>query len=135
MISKYEALKDLKPGRYTIVGESEFGLGCWSRQVTVVAIELKRYAQYDDAVQIRFKKKGGRSLLGMNIYGCKSVLVYEGWVEVNIDPYGETKVSQGGECVSRESRYASFDPRFIQDSKKSVKQEPVFEYTGDLEEL
>lgn len=41
--------------------------------------DIKPYAQYKDALTIYFKKRGGRSVYGMRVYGTKPVAIFSGW--------------------------------------------------------
>lgn len=43
--------------------------------------DIKPYAQYKDALTIYFKKRGGRSVYGMRVYGTKPVAIFSGWQE------------------------------------------------------
>lgn len=64
--------------RMTIAAESEFG-GVYTMHVTMESAEIKPYAQYRESIELRFKKRGGRSLYGMRIYGTKPIAVFAGW--------------------------------------------------------
>ena len=69
-----------KNPKMTIVAESEFG-SAYFLHVNVSSAEIGPYAQYKDALTIYFKKRGGRSVYGMRLYGTKPVAIFSGWLE------------------------------------------------------
>jgi hypothetical protein len=69
-----------KNPRMTIVTESEFG-GVYFLHINAHSADIKPYAQYKDALTIYFKKRGGRSVYGMRVYGTKPVAIFSGWQE------------------------------------------------------
>lgn len=74
-----DAAKSKNP-RLTIAVEGE--LGCaYFLHINAVSAEVKPYAQYNEALTIYFKKRGGRSVYGMRFYGTKPVAIFSGWQE------------------------------------------------------
>lgn len=74
-----DAAKSKNP-RLTIAVEGE--LGCaYFLHINAVSAEVKPYAQYNEALTIYFKKRGGRSVYGMRVYGTKPVAIFSGWQE------------------------------------------------------
>ena len=69
-----------KNPKMTIVTESEFG-GVYFLHINAHSADIKPYAQYKDALTIYFKKRGGRSVYGMRVYGTKPVAIFSGWQE------------------------------------------------------
>lgn len=69
-----------KNPRLTIVSESDFG-GVYHLPVTAVKAEIAPYAQYENALTIYFKKRGGRQVYGIRIYGTRPMAVFSGWPE------------------------------------------------------
>ena len=67
-----------KNPKMTIVTESEFG-GVYFLHINAHSADIKPYAQYKDALTIYFKKRGGRSVYGMRVYGTKPVAIFSGW--------------------------------------------------------
>lgn len=67
-----------KNPKMTIVTESEFG-GVYFLHINAHSADIKPYAQYKDALTIYFKKRGGRSVYGMRVYGTKPVALFSGW--------------------------------------------------------
>ena len=66
--------------RMTICTQNEFG-GVYFLHVTVTGADTKPYAQYKEALTIYFKKRGGRTVYGMRIYGEKPIAIFSGWPE------------------------------------------------------
>lgn len=64
--------------RMTIAAESEFG-GVYMMHVTMESAEIKPYAQYRESIELRFKKRGGRTVYGMRIYGTRPIAIFSGW--------------------------------------------------------
>lgn len=74
-----DAAKSKNP-RLTLAVEGE--LGCaYFLHINAVSAEVKPYAQYNEALTIYFKKRGGRSVYGMRFYGTKPVAIFSGWQE------------------------------------------------------
>lgn len=69
-----------KNPKMTIVTESVFG-GVYFLHINAHSADIKPYAQYKDALTIYFKKRGGRSVYGMRVYGTKPVAIFSGWQE------------------------------------------------------
>ena len=69
-----------KNPKMTIVTESEFG-GVYFLHINAHSADIKPYAQYKDALTVYFKKRGGRSVYGMRVYGTKPVAIFSGWQE------------------------------------------------------
>ena len=69
-----------KNPKMTIVTESEFG-GVYFLHINAHSVDIKPYAQYKDALTIYFKKRGGRLVYGMRVYGTKPVALFSGWQE------------------------------------------------------
>lgn len=70
--------------RMTICAQNEFG-GVYFLHVTVTGADTKPYAQYKEALTIYFKKRGGRTVYGMRIYGEKPIAIFSGWPETTYE--------------------------------------------------
>lgn len=70
--------------RMTICTQNEFG-GVYFLHVTVTGADTKPYAQYKEALTIYFKKRGGRTVYGMRIYGEKPIAIFSGWPETTYE--------------------------------------------------
>nr|DAH29219.1 MAG TPA: hypothetical protein [Caudoviricetes sp.] len=78
-----DAAKSKNP-RLTIAVEGE--LGCaYFLHINAVSAEVKPYAQYNEALTICFKKRGGRTVYGMRIYGEKPIAIFSGWPETTYE--------------------------------------------------
>lgn len=123
--SEFRDLLNLKVGeRYTIVVDSEIGLGVYAIQFKLDQIKVGRYAQYDNCVELIFKPKGKRNLRGLQFYGNKPFAVFPDWVNVNTDPFGP--VDDSGPLSCRRSKYSSFDERYLTDAIRSSGVSPVY---------
>lgn len=72
-----DAAKSKNP-RLTLAVEGE--LGCaYFLHINAVSAEVKPYAQYNEALTICFKKRGGRMVYGMRFYGTKPIAIFSGW--------------------------------------------------------
>lgn len=123
--SEFRDLLRLEVGkRYTVLVNNELGFGVSAVQITLDSIRVGRYAQYSDCINLVFKRKGARSLAGMAFYGSKSFAIFEGWVELNTDPFGPAE--DQGPVIVRKMKYASCDERFMSDAIASAKVAPLF---------
>lgn len=78
-----DAAKSKNP-RLTLAVEGE--LGCaYFLHINAVSAEVKPYAQYDEALTICFKKRGGRMVYGMRFYGTKPIAIFSGWPETTYE--------------------------------------------------
>lgn len=120
MLEQFNKLE--KGKRYTLVGMTEFGFP-YKVQFTLESVEYGTYAQYREAVTLRFKQKNKRKISGTRFYGLKECLVYEGWVEPKTDMWANA--DDLGDGVKRSM--ASFDTRFMQIAKNSIKAPALIE--------
>ncbi len=106
-----------KNPKMTIVTESEFG-GVYFLHINAVSAEVKPYAQYNEALTICFKKRGGRMVYGMRFYGTKPIAIFSGWQE--------TEWKQPGSffCFDKNLFYSLADS-FPQESKLAEQSERV----------
>ena len=76
-----DAAKSKNP-RLTLAVEGE--LGCaYFLHINAVSAEVKPYAQYNEALTICFKKRGGRMVYGVRFYGTKPIAIFSGWQETS----------------------------------------------------
>ena len=111
-----DAAKSKNP-RLTIAVEGE--LGCaYFLHINAVSAEVKPYAQYNEALTICFKKRGGRMVYGMRFYGTKPIAIFSGWQE--------TAWKQPGSffCFDKNLFYSLADS-FPQESKIAEQSERV----------
>ncbi len=110
--------------RYTVIVDSEMGLGVVATQIALQDIRVGRYAQYDNCIELIYKRKGARNLRGMQFYGKKPFAIFEGWIEVNTDPFGPE--DRTGPLVCRQSKYLSFDDRYMTEAIASAGTPPLY---------
>lgn len=103
-----------KDMRYTLVMLNDFGFPVALR-LTFTSATLTTYAQYPDAVSMIFTPVKKRLSRYMYLYN-HSFLIYSGWRELK-DSIAYN-ASQDGSTVTRMSKYACFDERFIDDIKQ-----------------
>ena len=121
----FNQLTTLSKGeRYTLVTMSDFGIGVHSTQFTLEDVKVSHYAQYSESVQLIFKIKGTRKLRGLRFHGSKSFAIWKGWQNVNTEAFTVPHISNGFIC--RESRYSSFDDRYLTDAIASAPIAPLF---------
>lgn len=112
--------------KYTIVGMGEFGFP-YQRQVRLTDTPKRReYAQYSDAVELRFLEKRKRTAVGIVICGIKKVAIYEGWIEADTEMLSSEVEESTPGVTSRKSKYASCDVRYFTDAVQSVDKEPIW---------
>ena len=123
--SEYRDLLSLQVGkRYTVIVDSEMGLGVVATNINLEAIKVGRYAQYDNCIELIYKRKGARQLRGMQFYGKKSFAIFEGWIAVNTNPFSPPK--HDGIFVCQRSKYLSFDDRYLTDAIASAGVSPLY---------
>lgn len=111
-----DAAKSKNP-RLTLAVEGE--LGCaYFLHINAVSAKVKPYAQYNEALTICFKKRGGRMVYGMRFYGTKPIAIFSGWQE--------TAWKQPGSflCFDKNLFYTLADS-FPQESKLAEESERV----------
>lgn len=124
-INQFSDLLGLENGkRYTVIVENSMGFGVSAVQFTFHSAKVVSFAQYENAVEIIFTPKKKRNLHSIKFYGKKDFALFEGWVEVNTDPFGPPE--DQGILISRKMRYSSCDSRFMDDAIASVKTAPLF---------
>lgn len=101
--------------KVTIFTKSEFFGNIVKHEVTLVEHGTSPYAQYSAAPFVRFKKKRGRIVYGIRQTYQPFLCIVEGW-DLNINPDDMTRViSQENGVTVSQSRYMSFDSRFVTD--------------------
>lgn len=123
---EFHALTQIEKGqRYTLLVLSEFGIGAIAMQITVEDVKVSRYAQHEESVQIVFKYRGKRKLMGTRFHGSKSCAVWAGWVDLDTNAFTAPVTTESG-LIARESRYLSFDIRYMTDAIASAPVAPLF---------
>jgi len=124
-INQFSDLLNLEVGkRYTVIVDNDMGFGVKAVQFTFHSSKLDRFAQYEHAVEVIFTPKKKRNLHSIKFYGKKDFALFEGWVDVNTDPFSVPE--DQGIMVVRRMKYSSCDSRFMDDAIASVKATPLF---------
>ncbi|MGG1664502.1 hypothetical protein [Brevibacillus sp. NRS-1366] len=115
-----KASEQLTEGRkVTIVKFSDFGFPVVINTV-IDRVVVEPYAQHRESLKIIHKPKRKRSLFSNRILPKESMLVYEGWLDINTDSLTSTIVRQDQHVIVKQSKYRSFDKQFIQDAINSI---------------
>lgn len=123
-INQFSDLLNLETGkRYTVIVENDMGFGVKAVQFTFHSSKLGRFAQYENAVEVIFTSKKKRNLHSIKFYGKKDFALFEGWVDVNTNPFSAPE--DQGIMVVKRMKYSSCDSRFMDDAIASVKATPL----------
>lgn len=123
---EYRDLLKLEVGkRYTILVESEFGLGVHAIQFTLERIQVGRFAQYSHCIDLIVWIKRKRDPRVIQFYGKKSYAIFQDWLEIDTDPLGP--VDNSGPLPCRQSKYLSFDDRYMTDAIASAGVAPLYQ--------
>lgn len=85
------------PSNFGSIGPAPFG-DRWERiQVRSVTVKRVEYAQYDNALEVTFRKKGGRHIYQLTSPNERAVVI-DGWKHGHglLDDPTETRATQGG---------------------------------------
>ena len=122
MSGNHNIFDQLQPGqRVTIFKFSEFGFP-YALQTTICSVEYQDYAQYRNIPHIYHKPKGKQKHYVLRITGYESLLVWDGWQDVDVDMYQSSSVS--GDITIRQT-LRSFDSRYFDLAIQQCKQEPL----------
>ncbi|MFE6075749.1 hypothetical protein ACFVQB_14855 [Paenibacillus sp. NPDC057886] len=123
--SHKEALSILTVGsKVTIVKFSEFGFPQMIHTV-IESVKADKYAQYDDALYISHKPKRKRSVWTDIILPYQDVTVFNGWIDFDVDSLSTVTVKSDQFVTVKQSKYTSFDPRYMDDIKSSLSITPL----------
>lgn len=123
--SDFRDLLTLEIGkRYTLIVESEMGFGVGAIHFTLQSVRVGRFAQYDNCIELVFTPKKKRNLHSTKFYGKKDFALFDGWVDVDTNPFGPAE--DQGIMTVRKMKYSSCDERFMSDAIASVKVAPLF---------
>lgn len=124
-INQFSDLLNLETGkRYTVIVDNEMGFGVNAVQFTFHSAKVGRYAQYENSVELIFTPKRKRNLHSIKFYGKKDFALFEGWIEVDTNPFGAPE--DQGVMIVRKMKYSSCDSRFMDDAIASVNGAPIF---------
>lgn len=101
------SIADLKVGdKFSLFRIGDFGM--FEKIYGVfVGYEIKKYAQYDNAVCLQFKRDNGRKVYQMYLY--RDCLIYKGWHELPEELFWEELESSTGLCTIKHGKFMSCD--------------------------
>lgn len=115
-----EAVEQLTQGRkVTIVKFSEFGFPVVINTV-IDKVVVEPYAQYKESLKIIHKPKRKRSLYANRIIPKDALLVYDGWLDIDLGSLTKTVIKQDENVTVTQSKYRSFDKQLMQDAISSI---------------
>jgi hypothetical protein len=124
--SEFRDLLKLELGkRYTIIVENGFGLGVNAIQFVPVRIQVGRFAQHAHCIDLVIRIKRKRDFSVIKFYGKKSYAIFRDWLEINTDFLGP--VDNSGPMPCRQSKYLSFDDRYMTDAIASAGVAPIYQ--------
>lgn len=124
-INIYEQFKTEVPTgkKVTIIGFGEFGFLA-KTQTTIQEINKKPHYQNCPesmmGVELIHKPKGKRQMFRKRIESSSNVLVYDGWIDIDIEDIMYKK-----EGIMQYTKYPCFDKRFLEDIIKTVTDTPI----------
>lgn len=120
-----QATEQLQEGRkVTIVKFSEFGFPVVINTV-IDSVTVEPYAQYRESLKIIHKPKRKRSLYGLRVLPKESMLVYDGWLDIDLDSFSNNILRQNEFVTVKQSKYRSFDKQFMKDALATIKDELI----------
>ncbi|PYY28331.1 hypothetical protein [Paenibacillus illinoisensis] len=133
--AQQEVMDVLKVGRkVSIVKLSEFGFPQLIHTV-IESIKVDRYAQYNNALYITHKPKRKRNTWTDVILPYQHVTVYDGWIDFDIDSASKVTLRSNERVTVKQSKYGSFDPRFIQDIQSILSVTPLISINSRKEAI
>lgn len=121
----FSDLLNLESGkRYTVIVKNSMGFGVNAIQFTLHEAKIGRYSSYEECIEIVFTPKKKRDLHSLKFARQTDVALFEGWVEVDTDPFSAPE--DQGIMIVRSMKYSACDSRFMDDAIKSVKATPLF---------
>ncbi|PYE51617.1 hypothetical protein HUB98_06250 [Paenibacillus barcinonensis] len=120
-----EIINKLELGhKVSIVKFSEFGFPQLTHTV-IESVKVDRYAQYENALYITHKPKRKRTNWVEIILPYQEVAVYDGWIDFDIDAISLTTITSNQHITVKQSKYTSFDSRYMADIKSSLSISPL----------
>ncbi|MCM3110003.1 SusD/RagB family nutrient-binding outer membrane lipoprotein [Lederbergia lenta] len=123
-------LNDMKGERVTIFKLGGFGFPV-SIQVTMDSALVEKYAQYSDSLKIVHRPKRKRSLYSNRILPNESIIIYNGWIDIDLDSLTNNTLDSSEAVTVRQSKYMSFDNQYLTDILNYVKVDPIVKYIKD----
>ncbi|RXZ78149.1 hypothetical protein EBB07_29280 [Paenibacillaceae bacterium] len=124
LISVFADISPLQEERkVTIVKLSEFGFPV-AFQTVIKKVVVKPYAQYSESLRILHRPKRKRSNYENIILPDESILVYDGWINVDID--STKNITESKHFIIKQSKYRCFDKRYMIDLFNSIDATPIY---------
>lgn len=123
-----EALQAHKENKITIVKFSDFGFPI-AIQTVLNSVEVKPYAQYSESLVLIHKPKRKRSLWKNTILPNESVIILEGWHNVDSEKLTYNTLEENENITVKQSKYGSFDNNFLKDVLNYIKADPIVNIT------
>ncbi len=120
-----KAVEQLTEGRkVTIMKFNDFG---WPVVMNTVidSLEVKPYAQYKESLKIIHKPKRKRSLYYNMILPKESLMVFDGWLDIDTDKLTNDIIKDDEHVTVKKSKYGSFDNQFMIDVLNTVGVKPI----------
>lgn len=117
------AVNELQADRkVTIFKFNEFG---WPvmYQTRIKEVDVTPYAQYKESLIIKHVPKGKRSLRGNRVLPMDEFIVYEGWIDFDIDELTYNIETKSEEVTVKRSKYTCFDRNYFADLKQAINKE------------
>lgn len=124
--SKFDpAVEQLTNGlKVTLIKLSEFGFPVLINTV-IESAEIKPYAQHKDTLYIVHKPKRKKSLYSNRIMPYAEILVYDGWLVIDLDNITKTTLKENEHMKVTQGKYCSFDKNYMIDIKNAIQQQPL----------
>ncbi|QWU14406.1 hypothetical protein SAMN04487895_101716 [Paenibacillus sophorae] len=120
-----EAVEALQPQtKVTIVKFTDFGFPV-AIQTVIDHVEVKPYAQYKESLKIVHKPKRKRSLYSNTILPYENFIVYDGWINVDIDSITKTVIKETPSMTVTQGNYACFNDNYLTDILSAVPETPI----------
>lgn len=114
------AVSELETGRkVTMIKFSEFGFPQLI-QTVIDSVKFDLYAQYNNALYISHKPKRKRSNYTEVVLPHQEVMIYDGWIDFDIDSVSHITIKSSQSVTVRQSKYTSFDPQFMIDLRSTL---------------
>lgn len=114
-------INQLTGGRkVTIVKYSEFGFPI-AFNTTIDKVMVEPYAQYKETLKVVHKPKRKRSLYVERILDKDSVLIYDGWLDIDLDSLANNIIREDSHITVKQSKYHSFDKQYFKDAIATIK--------------
>lgn len=119
------AVQELKQGRkVTIFKFSDFGFPVIFNTV-IEQVLIEKWAQYNETMKMIHKPKRKRSFYSNRLLPDEKLLVYDGWLEVDIDKLTNNVIKENEYVTVKQSRYGCFDSQYLTDIVNLLNQEPI----------